>query len=211
MGNNFWPLVWHSLHLLKCYLHLLPFHPASPASHKLPEILTGATHGLVTPSWLCVPLMALCQVGASWTWLHDLCVLWTPSYRGWAPSWLFVEVMHEDVWREVLRRQPSVRKQSRGSCEETDLMQTGLADPRNCAGHWPNGVVTDAGPQSLTQGIQSLLHRQFGSLAHDTGGKRVCQRLCLLTRELPSPRVKMIREKKAKSQESVSGKGGDSA
>lgn len=191
------------------------------ASFTISPCLSGQSQAPWDPdsghSWLGNPLMALCpphgfvQSRCSWTWLHDLCALWTPSYRGWAPSWLFVEVMHGDVWREVPRRQPSVRKQSHGSCEETDLMQTGLVDPRNCAGHWPNGVVTDAGPQSLTQGIQSLLHRQFGSLAHDTGGKRVCQRLCLLTRELPSPRVKMIREKKAKSQESVSGKGGDSA
>ena len=43
------------------------------------------------------------------------------------------------------------------------------------------------------------------------GRKRVCQGLCLLTRELPSPRVKEIRKKKSQSPESVSRNGGDSA
>ena len=42
------------------------------------------------------------------------------------------------------------------------------------------------------------------------GSKSVCQGLCLLTRELPSPRVKEIR-KKSQSLESVSRNGGDSA
>lgn len=37
------------------------------------------------------------------------------------------------------------------------------------------------------------------------GRKRVCQGLCLLTRELPSPRVKEIRKKKVKVQNQFPG------
>lgn len=104
-------------------------------------------------SWLCSPTMALGQVDASQISLHESRVLWTPPHRGRALSWLFMEVMHEDVERKGIRRQTSVWEQSHSGCEEMELMGRGWPEPGDWARLWPNRVVTDAGPPSLSRGI----------------------------------------------------------
>lgn len=74
-----------------------------------------------------------------------------------------MDVMHEDAWRARVRRQPSVRKQSHGSCEETDRMGRG----------WPiQGIVLDSDQTgSLLMQDLRVYSREFrdasrGSLDH---------------------------------------------
>lgn len=38
-------------------------------------------------------------------------------------------VMHEDVWREGVRRRPSIREQSHGGRKETELKGSGRPEP----------------------------------------------------------------------------------
>ena len=121
-----------------------------------------------------------------------------------------VEVRHEDVWREGVRRQPNVREQSLGSWEETDLTGSG-GMIQGSTGQWPNGVVIDAGPQSLSQGIQRLFYSQFGSLAHDTGEEKSLPRALFADTRASKSQSQRDQEKKSQSLELVSGNGGDTA
>ena len=150
------------------------------------------------------PPHGFCKADASWMWLCDLHVLRPPSHRGWAPSWLFVEVRHEDVWREGVRRQPNVREQSLGGWEETDLTGSG-GMIQGSIGQWPNGVVTDAGPQSLSHGIQRLFHSQFGSLAHDTGEKKSLPRALFADTRASKSQSQRDQKKKVKVQNQFPG------
>ena len=138
VGHDVTTSLTHSLTILLCL---------SSQSQAPREILTWAIHGPVSRSWLCAKQM-----------LHGCaCVIYmccgyppTEAEHQADPSWKWGMKM----CGEGVRRQPNVRTKL-WRLEETDLMGSG-GMIQGSTGQWPNGVVTDAGPQSLSQGIQTL-------------------------------------------------------